>query len=304
VVSPVDYSDAMSTAAASVSGASAASSTTPAGSLPGRWRFLPPLALAWAILALVAAVAWWSWYWLSPAPVHRTPPPITDPVATIAASGFLNDGPQADPVVDAPGLPGDLRLLGTFAQKEGRGYALFRSASGARMVASGTELAPGFRLLSVAPDGVVVRDAGGEHFMALRAAALATPVTVGQATPATRTAARILTACTPPPGFHGNAVKLNAELLQGLLAQPDALKAIVQPVEGGMTVRSDSGFASMLGLKQGDRVRLANGIALATTEDVVAAVIRPLVANQPVRLTGTRGGQPQEMLLLNAGACP
>jgi S1-C subfamily serine protease len=141
--------------------------------------------------------------------------------------------------------------------------------------------------------------------MTLRAAALATTVEIAQArSNAARPPAANLAACNPPAGFHGNAVKLNAELLQGLLAQPDALKAIVQPVEGGMTVRSDSGFATMLGLKQGDRVRLANGIPLTTTEDVVAAVIKPLVANQPVRLTGTRGGQAQEMLLLNAGACP
>jgi hypothetical protein len=258
-----------------------------------------------AILALVAALAWWGWYWLSPAPVHRTPPPITDPVATIAASGFLNDGPQAVSVAETPSLPGDLRLLGTFAQKDGQGYALFRSGSGARMVASGSELASGVRLVGVAPDGVTLQDASGEHFMTLRAPALATTVAIGQGRSNTaRPAASNMAACSPPAGFHGNAVKLNAELLQGLLAQPDALKAIVQPVEGGMTVRTDSGFASMLGLKPGDRVRLANGIALTTTEDVVAAVIKPLVANQPVRLTGTRAGQPQEMLLLNAGACP
>jgi hypothetical protein len=99
-------------------------------------------------------------------------------------------------------------------------------------------------------------------------------------------------------------VRLNAELLQGLAGQPDALRAIVMPQQGGMTVREGSGFAQMLGLAPTDRVRLANGIPLASADDVMAAVVTPLVANQPVRLSGTRNGRPQEMLLLNAGACP
>jgi hypothetical protein len=39
-------------------------------------------------------------------------------------------------------------------------------------------------------------------------------------------------------------------------------------------------------------------------DDVVAAVLRPLVANQSVRITGSRDGAPREWLLLNAGTCP
>ena len=116
--------------------------------------------------------------------------------------------------------------------------------------------------------------------------------------------ARRAAGCTPPPGFSGQVVKLNAELLQGLATQPAALRAIVAPVAGGMSVREASGFAQMIGLKPGDRVRLANGIPLASADDVMAAVLTPLLANQPVRLSGTRDGQAREMLLLNAGACP
>jgi S1-C subfamily serine protease len=57
-------------------------------------------------------------------------------------------------------------------------------------------------------------------------------------------------------------------------------------------------------LKPGDRVRLANGIPLASADDVMGAVLTPLIANQQVRLSGTRDGQAREMLLLNAGTCP
>ena len=38
--------------------------------------------------------------------------------------------------------------------------------------------------------------------------------------------------------------------------------------------------------------------------DVVTAIVRPLLANQPVRVTGTRDGKALEWVLVNAGACP
>jgi S1-C subfamily serine protease len=60
----------------------------------------------------------------------------------------------------------------------------------------------------------------------------------------------------------------------------------------------------MLGMKSGDRILQSNGIALVSIDDMVTAVVRPLVASQPVRVTGTRDGQPREWLFLNAGACP
>ena len=48
----------------------------------------------------------------------------------------------------------------------------------------------------------------------------------------------------------------------------------------------------------------ANGIALAGIDDVLVAVVKPLLASQPVRVAGTRDGKPAEWLFVNAGACP
>jgi hypothetical protein len=48
----------------------------------------------------------------------------------------------------------------------------------------------------------------------------------------------------------------------------------------------------------------ANGIALASVDDVLLALVKPLVANQPVRVAGTRDGKPAEWLFVNAGVCP
>ena len=67
-------------------------------------------------------------------------------------------------------------------------------------------------------------------------------------------------------------------------------------------VRADNGFAAMLGLKSGDRLAQANGIALTAPDDVATAIIKPLVANQGVRLIGARDGATQELWLANV-AC-
>jgi type II secretory pathway component PulC len=87
----------------------------------------------------------------------------------------------------------------------------------------------------------------------------------------------------------------------GLIAQPDSWRALIEPMDGALVVADDSGFSAMLGLKRGDRIEQANGIALQTPDDVIGAVLRPLASNQPVRLTGSRGGQPHELWLRNAG---
>jgi len=262
----------------------------------------PAIATIAAGLLLAWAIAFWVWRWVTPAPVHRMAAEPRDPVAAIAASGWLASSAPAIATTEEATLSGDVRLLGVFAETGGGGYALFRLPTGPVLVKEGGEIARGSTLVNVAPWSIRIRDASGERTIALRAVAPAQNVL-----PAPRMVApsRKSAACTPPAGFRGQVVKLNAELLQGLATQPDALRVIVTPVAGGgMSVRDGSGFAQMIGLRPGDRVSLANGIPLASADDVMAAVLTPLVANQQVRLSGTRDGKAREMLLLNAGTCP
>ena len=155
--------------------------------------------------------------------------------------------------------------------------------------------APGATLAAVHSDGIVVREALGQRDIFLRNAQAKSAV-------ATLPPATMKIACAPPPGFKGQIVALNAELMNGLIAQPDSWRALLEPSRGALLVRDESGFASMLGLKRGDRIEQANGIALLTADDVVSAVLRPLVSNQPVRVTGSRDGQPRELWLRN-NAC-
>ena len=253
-------------------------------------------------LALLAAVlAYWGWRWFGPAPVPAPPRAAeSDALRHIAEAHLFG---VAGPVIVA-GEPsaagGDLRLLGVFAQRDGQGYALFRAgARGPLFVAVGAEVAPGLRLDAVRPGGVTLQQAGVRREMALRPATTSDKTRIAAAPAAARPAA-----CSAPAGFVGSILRLNAELLSGMISAPDAWKALLQPGPGGLIVRDQSGFAGMMGLRNGDRVERANGIALALPEDIAATVLKPLTRSQSVWVSGSRDGKPQEWLYLNAGACP
>jgi hypothetical protein len=97
---------------------------------------------------------------------------------------------------------------------------------------------------------------------------------------------------------------VNAELLTGIASQPDSWKALLVAGSGGLAIRDDSGFSAMLGMRGGDRMTQANGIALTNVDDVLLALVKPLIASQPVRVAGTREGKPAEWLFVNAATCP
>jgi hypothetical protein len=248
---------------------------------------------------LASVLAYWSWRWFGPAPVHIPVAPVQDVAATLAASPPFGAPPSnGAPAVAAPTqLAGDTRLLGVLSEPGGRGRALFRLADGsAKLVAAGEALSADAQLVAVRPDGVTIRDAGGERSIVLRGQPAA-------AAPAARRAAA-QAACAIPPGFKGPVVRLAGELVQGLIAQPDALRAMAEGQGNALVIRDESGFAALLGMKKGDRVAQANGIALRAPEDVIVAVLRPLAASQPVRLVGVRGNETREMMILNASMCP
>lgn len=275
--------------------------------LPLGWRIASWLATVAAILLLGYVIALWGWRWLGPAPARVSAFPEAERWASaiVAAPLFGRTGaPQAVDAAAPATLQGDTRLLGVFAEAGGQGYALFRLPErGPALVKSGAEIATGVTLVEVRPSGVRIRDHGELRDIELRGAtssggrATAAPQTPGGRAP-TRAA------CAPPAGFKGPIYRLNAELLTGVASRPESWQAVLTPVAGGLAVRDSSGFATMLGMKTGDRMTQANGIALAGIEDVQVAFVRPLIASQPVRVAGIRDGKPSEWLFLNAGACP
>ena len=253
-----------------------------------------------AVALLAAVLAWWGWRWFGPAPTSYVPAGPQDPALALLASGLFAtpSGAPAAAETPTPAASGDMRLLGVLAEEGGKGFALFRLPGGPKLVAAGRAITNDVTLVSVQRDGVTARDAGGERRLVLRAATLP---------PAAKTLAKATAAnaaCVPPPGFKGDILRLNAELVGGIVAQPDAWVALAATDRGALTVRDDSGFSAMLAMKKGDRIEQANGIALRATDDIANAVLRPLTAGQAVRLIGSRGGVPREWLLQNAGTCP
>jgi hypothetical protein len=265
-----------------------------------RWRFASWLATAAGVVVVGFVIAHWGWRWLAPAPppTETTAAPERWAPAIAATPLFGRAAAPATPGLIAPeAMPGDARLLGLFAEKGGAGYALFRLGErGSILVKAGGDIAKDVTLVEVRPDGVRIRDRGETRDIELRSR-----VTVA-GTPPVRGIARI--ACTPPVGYKGPVYRLNAELLTGIASRTESWKALLVPVAGGLTIRDGTGFAAMLGMKTGDRMAQANGIALNAIEDVLVAFVNPLVASQPVHVVGVRDGKPADWLFLNAGACP
>ena len=269
--------------------------------MPARLQLLATIALALALSLLAWVVAYWGWRWFGPAPVAIAVEPAQgDWARRIADSHLFGAAAPSAPAAAASSV-GDLRLLGVFAEADGKGHALFRSsARGPILVAAGRDVAPGVRLETVQPSGVVLIDAGVRRELALRPSTPAERPKPGVATAAARTAA----SCAPPAGFTGPVVRLNAELLSGMMNSPETWKGLVQAEAGGLVVRDQSGFAGMMSLRSGDRVEGANGIPLVIPDDIGSAVLAPLTKSQPVWVLGTREGKKQQWLYLNAGACP
>jgi hypothetical protein len=257
--------------------------------------------LAWllALGLLALALAHWGWKWLGPAPVSI---PVTiadgDVARRVADARFFGVAPPTTAAGTGTATLGDLRLLGVFALRDGGGYALFRTARGPLIVSSGQDVGAGVRLDAIRSDGVTLIDGGVRRDITLRAP-----------TPDARPAATVAqnskpAGCAVPAGFNGPIVRLNAELLGGMTGTPDAWKALLEPAPGGLIVRDQSGFAGMLGLKNGDRVERANGVPLVIAGDIASTVLQPLTKSQSVWVAGTRDGKPQQWLFINAGACP
>ncbi|MEP6655990.1 MAG: type II secretion system protein N [Betaproteobacteria bacterium] len=293
------------------------SSATDVARWPWSWRLAQWVATLLAGAVLASVLAHWGWQWWGP-PATTAPPIAVNttslPAAIAAAPWFGNATPAGGAVapastIDTATNAGDGRLLGVIAGRDGDGYALLRLPErGPVLVRKGQEITAGVLLEAVTPAGIRLRDRGELREMLLRpttgalsaAPAKAAPTRAASAPPAVGTAA----ACTPPAGGAAPFYRLNAELLTGIAAKPDSWSTAFSASPSGLTVREGNAFAAMLGMKPGDRVTEANGIALGGTEDVLVAVIKPLLASQAVRVTGLRDGKPVAWVFVNAGACP
>jgi len=273
-----------------------------AGPVPWPWRAAAWFATLIAGLALALTLSHWGWRVFGPASPPLLPAETPERwTSSIVAAPIFGRAEAPAAAVKAAPLQGDTRLLGVFAERDGGGYALFRLPDrGPVLVRSGQDIAKDVRLETVRNDGVRIRDHGELRDIGLRMAA---PSASGPVNDRGRPAAT-RAACAAPAGYQGAIYKVNAELLTGLASQNDSWKALLVADNGGLAIRDNSGFSTMLGMRAGDRMTQANGIALVTIDDVLVAFVKPLLASQPVRVAGTRDGKAAEWLFVNAGACP
>ena len=190
---------------------------------PRSWR-IAAVSVLWLAIALLAWVlAHWGWRWFGPAPASVSiVVPTGDWAQRVASAHLFGAAAGNAPATteSSPGI-GDLRLLGVFSQRDGRGLALFRSSRGPLLVASGQEIGGGVRLVSVRRDGVTLNDAGVVREIALRPAKAGDTRRNATVASGTKSAA-----CGIPAGYTGQVVRLNAELLGGMISAPDAWKTL------------------------------------------------------------------------------
>ena len=271
-------------------------------------QVLRAIATLAALAVLMLVVAEWGWRWFGPSP--RSAAPVLDvdqaPAAAIARAPWFGgsaSAPRAAASAEAKAttLEGNARLLGTISGRDGRGYALFRLPDrGPVLVAVGEELAPGVKLDGITDGGARVSDRGEMRDIVLRPPTSSTAV---KSTDAARTVARP-NACIPPGAAGIPIYRLNAELLTGIAAKPDSWSGAFAASRDGLSIREGNAFAAMLGMRAGDRITQANGLAVRGPDDVLVAVVRPLIANQAVRVSGIRDGRPVEWMFVNASTCP
>ena len=257
----------------------------PGASRPGSRR--RPACWCWRYV-----IAHWGWRWLGP----RRRPPST---ARRRSAGRRrssrrrsSDAPRRPrrAAASAPAtLQGDTRLLGVFAGSDGTGHALFRLRDrGPVLVRSGEDIAKDVTLLEVRPDGVRIRDHGETRELASAHGAAPAPRRRGERrVRAERAPAR------RPPGYTGPVYRSTPNCSRASPRDRTAGRRCSRRSPAASRCATDSGFAAMLGMKPGDRMAQANGIALTGIDDIAgrlrqAAGREPAGARRRHRATASR----------------
>ncbi len=267
-------------------------------------RLFSNIAIFTAIVFLGAVIIYWGWFFFAPKSFYVAPAAPSDPVMVLRATSLFGAGAATNTEVTAlpATISGNVRLLGLIAQNDGDGYAVFRAGGNVFIARAGDDVGGENTLLSVEPSAMVLREKNGnERRIVLREDASGKDAAAVSPQFA-RNPPDSSNSCVPAD-FQGIVIRLNTELLQGVLIKPETFYALLSAQGEGLVVQADSGHAAMLGLRRGDQLHTANGIRLRRPEDITQAILKPLVGGQTVRLAGRRGGQDTELLLVNVSAC-
>ena len=203
----------------------------------------------------------------------------------LAAPGAVTPAPT--PAKDAGTLaPATRDCSASFAEPDGRGYALFRLPSGPRLVAAGQRSRRARRWSQCDP--TASRFATPAASAASRCAATPRRRPPRRRSPSTRAPRAILRARRPR--LQGRRAATQRRAVAGHHRAARELARAASIAERARSSCATKRLRRDAGMKKGDRIAQANGIALTAPDDVVVAVLRPLAAKQTVRVTGSRDG--------------
>ena len=248
------------------------------------------LAIVALTLVLAFQLAHWTWVFIAPPEVARTPEP--DGGVDMAAIARLFGA--APPASAAAASTSGLRLKGVVAPDAGPiASAIFSTGAGKDIaVFVDREITPGVKLAEVKPDHVIVTRNGVAERIDLEAARSAA------AAPNARGAR--------PQGFRvsvaragANSYAFSRKELDDALRDPNQLNylgAIGMPPGGGVRMESapSGSLAQKLGLQAGDVIRRINGQPVASSGDL-ARFYQQFATTSTISAEVQRGSQTIEL---------
>jgi hypothetical protein len=203
----------------------------------------------------------------------------------------------------------DIVLMGTVLPRSGVGArAAFRVNGKPIVVDEGKEIVEGLRLekVSARSVGVSGKEGGREIEMAVVKNAVATGASRGGATttaasPAAPTRVTLVGGCNATPTQRKDGIVLASELLAGALQNPTGLATLLNASTGKLVVQNSAGLGALIGLRDGDVLRTADGKPLTQANDLIARVLQPVSQAQAVTVEITRETAPQVLHFLPPG---
>jgi hypothetical protein len=271
-------------------------------------------------LCALSLFAWVAAHWIWRATENSASPTVV-PQRTDWSARILSDGAlgftQATPApampAAAPGVvEGRIRLMGIArhpgTRERSAAQALFK-IDGKRILwlHAGEEVDPGITLVAVEADGVRLARDGREVQLPLRprlrppspAALSAAASTASKGSPTVAAAT-----CRLAPEQRSRAYVLRPEIVEGVMRERSGWTDMFKSVPEGLQVQNPGGTGAMLGLYGNDMLSKADGARLSGHDDVLRLILQPLVRNESVVVTGSRGGQPREWIYAGMNCLP
>ena len=236
-------------------------------------------------LVLAFQLAHWTWVFIAPAEIAKTP----DGDAGVDMAAIAKLFGAAPPASTAAASTSGLRLKGVVAPDEGPiASAIFSTGAGKDVaVFVDREISPGVKLKEVKPDHVVVSRAGVDERIELEAArsAAAKSAPGGRAQGFRVNVARSST----------NSYAFSRKELDDALRDPNQLSylgVIGMPPGGGVRMEAApaGSLASKLGLQAGDVIRKVNGQPVASSGDL-ARLYQTFATTNTISAEIQRGSQ-------------